>query len=105
MTEIVKKPEGAKSRSTAKAKPAAQAANTVKLNATQTNGAAAGKAAKPRKAASGKNNVVVMAAPAVLPHEQVAQLAHRFWFERGCEHGHDAEDWFRAEQELRGMAS
>lgn len=40
-----------------------------------------------------------------LSHEQVAQLAHRYWAERGRQHGHDAEDWFRAEQELRGMAS
>lgn len=39
------------------------------------------------------------------PYEQVAQLAHRFWAERGHQHGHDAEDWFRAEQELRGKAS
>jgi hypothetical protein len=35
----------------------------------------------------------------------VAMLAHRFWAERGRQHGHDAEDWFRAEQELLGKAS
>ncbi|MGA9061000.1 MAG: DUF2934 domain-containing protein [Terracidiphilus sp.] len=39
------------------------------------------------------------------PREQVAQLAHRFWTERGFVHGHHEEDWFRAEQELRGKAS
>ena len=38
-------------------------------------------------------------------HEQVAQLAHRFWAERGGKHGHHEEDWYRAEQELRGRAS
>jgi hypothetical protein len=38
-------------------------------------------------------------------HDQVALLAHRYWAERGRQHGHDAEDWFRAEQDLRGMAS
>ena len=38
-------------------------------------------------------------------HEQVAQLAHQFWNERGRQHGHDAEDWFRAEQVLRSKAS
>jgi hypothetical protein len=35
-----------------------------------------------------------------VPREQIAALAHRFWAERGYQHGHDAEDWLRAEQEL-----
>ena len=38
-------------------------------------------------------------------HEEIAVLAHRFWTERGNLHGHDAEDWFRAEHELVGKAS
>ena len=37
--------------------------------------------------------------------QQIAELAHRLWIERGYEHGHDAEDWIRAEQMLRGKAS
>jgi hypothetical protein len=37
--------------------------------------------------------------------EEVARLAHQHWLERGCQHGHDADDWFRAEQELRSKAS
>ncbi|HEY1803609.1 MAG TPA: DUF2934 domain-containing protein [Terracidiphilus sp.] len=40
-----------------------------------------------------------------VPHDQVAQLAHRFWNERGRAHGHHEEDWLRAEQELRHRAS
>ena len=57
---------------------------------------------KPRKVAPGKKaNVTQMTAS----YEQVAQLAHRFWAERGCEDGQDAEDWFRAERELLGKAS
>jgi hypothetical protein len=40
-----------------------------------------------------------------LSREQIAQLAHRYWIERGHQHGHHEEDWFRAEQELRGKAS
>jgi hypothetical protein len=40
-----------------------------------------------------------------ISHEQIAMLAHRYWAERGRQHGHDAEDWFRAEEELRGKAS
>lgn len=41
----------------------------------------------------------------VVTHEQIAALAHRFWNERGRQHGHDAEDWLRAEHELLGKAS
>lgn len=100
MSEIVKKP-----RSAAKAKTAAETKSTAKLNGAHVNGAAEPKAAKPRKTAAKKNNVVEMAAPAAISHEQVAQLALRFWFERGCAHGHHEEDWFRAEQELRAKAS
>ena len=37
--------------------------------------------------------------------EEVARLAHRFWAERGYQHGKHVDDWFRAEQELRGRAS
>lgn len=40
-----------------------------------------------------------------VPHDQVAQLAHRFWNERGRVHGHHEEDWYRAEQALRSRAS
>ena len=40
-----------------------------------------------------------------LSHDQVAQLAHRFWNERGRVHGHHLEDWYRAEQALRSRAS
>lgn len=38
-------------------------------------------------------------------HEEIARLAHKFWTERGGQHGNDAADWLRAEQELRGKAS
>jgi len=37
--------------------------------------------------------------------EQIAQLAHQLWNDRGRQHGKDAEDWLRAEQLLRGKAS
>ncbi len=43
--------------------------------------------------------------PAEPSREQIAQLAHRFWKERGGYHGAHEQDWFRAERELRGMAS
>jgi hypothetical protein len=65
--------------------------------------------AKPRKAAAGtksgngapKNNVTAIR----FSHDQVALLAHRYFIERGHQHGHHLEGWFRAEQELRARAS
>ncbi len=44
------------------------------------------------------------AAPAP-DREQVARLAYRYWEERGRPDGTPEEDWFRAEQELRGRAA
>ncbi len=64
--------------------------------------------AKPRKTAAKKvetNGAVPIVTEMKFSHEQVAQLAHRFWNERGRLHGHHEEDWFRAEQELRARAS
>ena len=40
-----------------------------------------------------------------IPRDQIAQLAHQLWNERGRQHGSDAEDWLRAEELLRGKAS
>jgi Protein of unknown function (DUF2934) len=40
-----------------------------------------------------------------IPREEIAQLAHQLWNDRGRQHGKDAEDWFRAEELLRGKAS
>ncbi|HWG20336.1 MAG TPA: DUF2934 domain-containing protein [Terracidiphilus sp.] len=73
-------------------------------------------AAKPRKAAAKKSaggvtanpangNVISMTKEKSVPQDEVARLAHRFWQERGHKDGHHIEDWFRAEQELRGIAS
>lgn len=62
-------------------------------------------AAKPRKTAAKKAGVMATVTPISVPQEKVAELAHRFWTERGGDHGHHEEDWYRAEQELRGKAS
>lgn len=43
--------------------------------------------------------------PAIVLHEEIEKLAHRFWAERGYQHGSAEVDWFRAERELRGRAS
>ena len=65
--------------------------------------------AKPRKTAAKKTAAANGAANNVTEirysHDQVAQLAHKYWAERGHQHGHHLEDWFRAEHELRARAS
>ena len=45
------------------------------------------------------------AEPKLISHEQIRELAHHYWAERGQPHGQPEIDWFRAEQELRGKAS
>ena len=37
--------------------------------------------------------------------EEIAKLAYQFFVDRGCEHGHDQEDWLRAEQVVRSRRS
>ena len=60
---------------------------------------------KPRKTATKKTGIAVVPDQTPVSHEEVAKLAHRFWAERGHQHGKPEDDWFRAEQELRGKAS
>ena len=64
--------------------------------------------AKPRTtAASAKKTVAEKAAvgkPATAKtpsREEIAQLAHRYWKERGGQNGQDWQDWLRAERELK----
>jgi hypothetical protein len=37
--------------------------------------------------------------------EEIARLAHKYWAERGFQHGAAEQDWLRAERELIGKAS
>jgi DUF2934 family protein len=37
-----------------------------------------------------------------LTEELIRVRAYQFFEERGCEHGHDLEDWLRAEAEIVG---
>jgi hypothetical protein len=62
-------------------------------------------AAKPSKPAAKKTVASAKTNGNPISHDQVAQLAHRFFIERGHAHGHHEEDWFRAEQALRSKAS
>jgi hypothetical protein len=38
--------------------------------------------------------------PATIANNDVARRAYDLYLARGCEHGHDAEDWLQAEREL-----
>jgi hypothetical protein len=84
MTDAVKKTT---KKTTTATKAKAKAPAKPRINTAVTNGAA--------------SNVTEIG----ISHEQIAMLAHRYWTERGERHGYDADDWFRAEQELRGKAS
>jgi hypothetical protein len=118
MAETVKKASStkapAKARKTAAPKAAAPKAadTTTAQNATTSNATAAGSApvaagtASPKSAPSTKTGTgASKVTPFRYSHDQVAQLAHKYWAERGRRDGHHLEDWFRAEQELRSKAS
>ena len=93
--EIVKKTKApAKPKTTAKTK-AGETESAVKT-ALKTAAKSAVKAAPKAKAAA------LVAAPS---HQEIAQLAERYWVERGWQDGYAEQDWLRAEQELRGVAS
>ena len=70
------------------------------------------KTAAKKKAADTPSNVTEitvsreqMTVKREISREEIAQLAHQLWNERGRQHGKDAEDWLRAEELLRGKAS
>jgi hypothetical protein len=81
MTETAKK-------ATTKKKPLATGAKKAAPKATAT------------KTKAARSKVTMM-----VSQEQIAALAHRYWTERGQQHGHHEEDWLRAEHELLGKAS
>jgi hypothetical protein len=60
------------------------------------------KTATPRvRVAKHKAATVVVEAPAVNPHDEIAKIAYGFWEARGRQHGYHEQDWLRAEQEYR----
>lgn len=40
---------------------------------------------------------------ASVPDSDIAHRAYELYLARGCEHGHDVDDWFQAEGELRRL--
>jgi hypothetical protein len=45
------------------------------------------------------------AQPATVTDSDVARRAYDLYLGRGCEHGHDVDDWMQAERELRPSAT
>ncbi|GGH09472.1 DUF2934 domain-containing protein [Silvibacterium dinghuense] len=60
--------------------------------------------AKPRKTTTKKQASPEAARPKPT-HEEIAELARRYWAERGWKDGHAEEDWLRAERALLELAS
>jgi hypothetical protein len=102
MTETAKKVTTPKKPRATAAKAAPIAAVEPKKAApksTTPNGTA------PKKAAAKKKTTTARVTPISVSHEEIALLAHRFWIERGGQHGRHEDDWIRAERELLGKAS
>ena len=91
-TETVKKTK-------APAKP--KTAVKTQADASAVKAAPAVKAVK----AAAKTKTVDVAATSAPSYEEIAQLAQRYWAERGYHDGQAEQDWLRAEQELAGAAS
>jgi len=89
MAETVKK-----AKSPAKPRKTTTAAKT----------SAPAKAKATTKPAASKGPVIVpnLITPS---HDEIAELARKYWADRGYTDGHQEEDWLRAEQELIGKAS
>jgi hypothetical protein len=62
-------------------------------------------AAKTKVKAALKTKAVDIAASRTPTYAEIAQLAERYWAERGWQDGYAEQDWLRAEQELLGVAS
>jgi hypothetical protein len=58
-----------------------------------------------KKTAAKKQTVAEKVTATMPTHEEIAQLARRYWEERGWQDGQAEQDWLRAEQELTRMAS
>lgn len=53
-----------------------------------------------------KKQTVAEKVTATMPtHAEIAELARRYWEERGWQDGQAEQDWLRAERELMRMAS
>jgi hypothetical protein len=99
---VAEKPESGPVAVRAKTRATSAKANGVNGKVTSTVSAKPRRTATKEVAAEPATEAAIHALPS---REQVAQLAHRYWIERGRHHGSHEQDWLRAEQELRGKAS
>jgi hypothetical protein len=91
-TETVKKTKAPTKPKTAVKTPEGETGSAVK--------AAPKSAAKTKVKAASKTKAVDVAASRTPTYEEIAQLAERYWAERGWQDGYAEQDWLRAEQEL-----
>jgi hypothetical protein len=54
-----------------------------------------------KKTAATKRTVAERVTATTPTHEEIAQLARRYWEERGWQDGHAEQDWLRAERKLK----
>lgn len=96
--ETVKKTKAsAKPKAAAKTTPEGEARSAVK--------AAPKAAAKTKVKAAPKTEAVNVVASRTPSYVEIAQLAERYWAERGWQDGYAEQDWLRAERDLLGIAS
>jgi hypothetical protein len=62
------------------------------------------KITKPRKTPVRKKEAVVPEVASHPSYDQIAELARKYWAERGYTDGNAEQDWLRAEQELLKIA-
>jgi Protein of unknown function (DUF2934) len=84
-----------------KTKAPAKPKTAVKTQADATKSAVKAKAVK----TAPKTKMTDVAATSAPSYTEIAQLAERYWAERGYHDGQAEQDWLRAEQELAGAAS
>jgi hypothetical protein len=63
------------------------------------------KTEKTKVKAAPKTEAIDVAASRTPSSAEIAQLAERYWADRGWQDGYAEQDWLRAEQELLGVAS
>lgn len=75
-----------------------KATGTTEKKATTKSAAKTSATKAPAKTASKKAENAEKKAPT---QQEIAELAHQYWVERGRPHGSHHEDWIRAEETLR----
>ena len=88
-----------------KTKAPAKSKSATKLQAGETEGAVKAAPAVAVKKTKATAKTVDVAAASAPSHTEIAQLAARYWAERGWQDGYAEQDWLRAERELFGSAS